>query len=310
MSKIMIPAHTLAWVEESIGSGSEVTAYHPQSGATSSTLHRLDILYRGQTQQLMLRRFTNEEWLAEEPDIAAHEASNLEIARGANIPTPELIAYDPEGNDTDVPALLMTILPGSVDLLPIDFDDWLYQQVETILKLHALEVVHYPWQYAPYFDITRLEPPPWSRKPHLWERMLEIVNGSPPSTPDCFIHRDYHPVNVLWQGRQLSGVVDWANACLGPPGIDIAWQRSNLASLYGFEAAERFLSYYQNLTGASSAYHPFWDLMAITDSIPGPPEVYPPWVEYGVPGLNVSLMMSRAENYLASVLEKWDAVKE
>jgi hypothetical protein len=49
--------------------------------------------------------------------------------------------------------------------------------------------------------------------------------------------------------------VDWANACRGPWGCDIAHCRSLLIELDGIDAADRFLTAYQSLTGR--AYDPY-----------------------------------------------------
>ena len=253
--------------------------------------------------RLILRRYTQREWLAEEPDLPFHEAASLRKAGEAGIPVPRLVAFDPHADRTDTPALLMTQLPGAVDLLPSDFDDWLTQQARILQPLHAVPLGEFPWRYAPYNNPASLEPPAWSDAPQLWEKAIEIVNSPPPITPEVFIHRDFHPVNVLWQDGKLSGLVDWPNACRGPAGIDISWCRANLAELYGVEAADRFLQICRSI-GAASGYHPFWDLMVIIEILPGPPDVYPPWVEYGVQGLNPGLMLRREEAYLASVLAR------
>jgi len=43
--------------------------------------------------------------------------------------------------------------------------------------------------------------------------------------------------------------------------------------------------------------------MALMELLPGPPEVYEPWPIFGLPGLTVSLMIQRADAYLASILK-------
>ena len=80
---------------------------------------------------------------------------------------------------------------------------------------------------------------------------IEIVNAPWPEVRECFIHRDYHPVNVLWQDSQVNGIVDWPNACRGPAGIDVAWCRVNLRSTHGVAIADRFLDLYCAAAGSS-----------------------------------------------------------
>jgi aminoglycoside phosphotransferase (APT) family kinase protein len=297
-----LPQRVLCWIADALAPGAAVQSVCRLAGATSSTLFKVDIKCRGRPIDLVLRLFTNREWLAEEPDIARHEMTNLQQAARAGVPTPEGIAYDAHGETCGVPAILMTRLPGAVDLLPPDLDGWLYGMAEALIPIHTLKMDAYPWSYAPYNDVTRLKPPAWSSRPELWAKAIAIVNGPWPRAPMRFIHRDYHPTNVLWQDGRLSGIVDWPNACLGPAGIDVAWCRSNLVSMHGIAAADRFLHAYQSLVGASFAYHPFWDLMVIIESLPGPPGVYPPWVTFGMRGLTGAILQDRLDAYLVSVL--------
>jgi aminoglycoside phosphotransferase (APT) family kinase protein len=297
----------LHWIADAVGLGTTVEAVRQLKGATSSTLYAVDAARDGHRVELVLRRFTNQEWLAEEPDIALHEAQSLHMARRAGVSAPELVAIDQRSEQDGVPVLLMTRLPGTVELLPDDLDGWLHGLAEPILPLHSLDAAEFGWRYAPYNDVTQLKVPRWSSCPDLWERAIEIVNEPWPDTPTCFIHRDYHPTNVLWQEGRVSGVVDWPNACRGPANIDVAWCRANLAGMYGVEVADRFLRAYESLAGSASGYryHPFWDLMVIIEVLPGPLDVYPPWVEFGMQGLTDELMLEREEAYLASVMGRF-----
>ncbi len=42
------------------------------------------------------------------------------------------------------------------------------------------------------------------------------------SRRDALLHLDYHPLNVLVNGRQITAVLDWANARAGDPRADLA----------------------------------------------------------------------------------------
>jgi aminoglycoside phosphotransferase (APT) family kinase protein len=300
-----LPPNVLNWITRAIGPGAAIHTIQPMGGATSSTLHALEVDYRKSRLKLVLRQFTNAEWLASEPDLALHEAANLRKAARADVPTPEVIAYDETGADCGIATILMTHLPGSVNLKPANLDGWLRRLAEAILPIHALEVGNHQWHYAPYNDITQLRVPDWSQHPDLWRRAIEIVTGPRPPTPESFIHRDYHPNNVLWQNGQVSGLVDWPNGCRGAAGIDLAWCRANLIQLYGIAAADQFLQYYETLAGSSFQYHPFWDLIALIEVLPDTPEVYPPWVEFGMDHITSALMIDRNDQFLVSVMDRF-----
>jgi len=117
-------------------------------------------------------------------------------------------------------------------------------------------------------------------------------------------------MNMLFNGDRLAGVIDWANACVGPVGIDVAWCRQYLVGMYGVEAADRFLVHCQSAMQAYWTYHPFWDLIAFVELLPGPPDVYPPWLDFGLPHLTNELMLERDEHYLASLLDRYDGLIE
>ncbi len=48
-------------------------------------------------------------------------------------------------------------------------------------------------------------------------RLRDVASRRP-----ALLHLDYHPLNVLSEGSGISGVLDWANACVGDPRADIA----------------------------------------------------------------------------------------
>jgi aminoglycoside phosphotransferase (APT) family kinase protein len=295
---------TLRWVADAVGSGATVQAVSPLAGATSSVLHSIEVSYQGHIVKTVLRQFVDAERLKAEPDLALHEAASLNKAINAGVATPELIAYDEKGDECGLPATLMTRLPGTVLLKPTNFDGWLHQLAEALLQVHVIEAGDFPWSYYPYNDISRLEPPRWSGFPKAWEKAIEVVAGKRPATRERFIHRDYHPNNILWWDGRVSGVVDWVNACLGAHGLDVAWCRQNLAQLYGVEAADRFLESYEALAGQGFEYHPFWDLIAAIELLPGPPGVYPGWTAFGMTHLGEELVRARADAYLLSLIAR------
>jgi aminoglycoside phosphotransferase (APT) family kinase protein len=96
----------------------------------------------------------------------------------------------------------------------------------------------------------------------VWLRAIEVLEGRAPAHERVFIHRDYHPGNVLWRREEVSGVVDWVNASIGSPWADVGHCRVNLASQLGQRAADRFMDLYRAACGRSDDYHPYWDIVA------------------------------------------------
>jgi hypothetical protein len=111
----------------------------------------------------------------------------------------------------------------------------------------------------------------------VWERAVELFHRPVPDGADqaVFLHRDFHPGNVLWRRGTVTGVVDWASASVGPAWVDVGHCRGNLFA-YGLEAADRFTRMWQRHSG--QPYHPVADVVTIIgglDDLRGTPPPAP-----------------------------------
>lgn len=252
-----LPDHVLQWVINSVDSTAAVQSVYQLKGSTSSTLHSITLKMEQTVRHYVIRRFDNQDWLTEEPDLAVHEAASLRMAEGTGVTSPNVIAFDRNGDKCGVPAVLMTKLDGAVELKPDNMEQWVDGLGKTLVKIHRIDAAGFPYDYFPYNDIDSFNIPAWSGVPEMWKKALDIVSGPTPNAGDCFIHRDYHPANVLWSDSAVSGVVDWVNACKGPRGVDIGHCRLNLAMLYGPDTADGFLMAYQHYAG--KRYNRYWE---------------------------------------------------
>ncbi|WP_085520667.1 phosphotransferase family protein [Tuberibacillus sp. Marseille-P3662] len=301
-----LPDRVLKWVVDAVDSYATVQSICRLYGGTSSIVHSVSLQVNQVQRDFVLRQFDNVEWLQEEPDLAFHEAESLRLASRSDVSTPEIVAFDETGRECGVPVVLMTQLEGSVVLSPHNLDHWLDGLAASLVQIHAVDADGYPWPYFTYNDVASLETPSWSSFPELWQRAIDIVKGPRPKAKTCFIHRDYHPTNVLWYGHTVSGVVDWVNACRGPAGIDVGHCRLNLAQLFDVPTADAFLSAYQSYAGSAFNYDPYWDLLSLSDILFGPPTVYPGWTAFGVTGLTDQLMVERLDRYMMSLLSVFE----
>ncbi|TCK92656.1 phosphotransferase family enzyme [Natranaerovirga hydrolytica] len=288
------------WIKKVLGSSTSIKSITPLKGGISSEIFCIEMT---NNKSLVLRQFTNQEWLTKCLDLALHEAMSLECAKKIDIPTPELIAFDEKGIDTGHPTILMTLLRGKVDIEPIMQNKWINDIAKTLNSIHTVDI-QMPWNYYTYNKVHELEEPMWTKKPKLWGQAIEILKGEKPKTKYRFIHRDYHPTNILWDNNQVSGVVDWVNSCMGPTGIDVGHCRLNLALLIGVNVADDFLNRYIEIAGNNYEYHPFWDLITLIEFLPGPPKVYRGWVDLNIKHLTNELMIGRIDNYLASIMKR------
>lgn len=298
----MLSHNVRRWIEDT--TGGRVTSVALLPGATSSALHSVEVESKGRLHSLVLRRFTNEAWVRQEPDIAVREAASVEHATRAGLPVPRLVGTDRDGSHCGVPATLVTMLHGDVVLRPTNWNEWFNGLAHGAAQIHRVDAAGFRWKYRRYNDRDSLSVPRWSSQPEAWKIAIEVVQSPAPSYRECFVHRDYHPSNVLWLNDRVSGVVDWVNGCRGPAGIDVAWCRHNLANLHGVRAADDFLSAYIAAAGSDFEYEPYWDLMSVVELLPGPPSMYEGWRAGGVSNISDAVVRERVDLYVASVVAR------
>ncbi len=264
-----VPPETLRWAAEAVGSGSRITSVRRLARGGWHVNHAVNVLERGgRVRRLVLRRWARHGWELADPDFTARrEAEVLTLLADSTVPAPRLVAADPEPTVCDVPALLLTRLPGHPPERLKDVEGFLTQLANVLQTIHAVDgrgtsVVP---AYRRYADPGRLVLPAWLPASDAWERALEVARRPPPAGPSCFIHRDYHPGNTLWLRGRLTGIVDWTRASWGSPSVDLGHMRWNLAVEHGPEVADRFLEIYRDLGGEVSGSLWYWDLVTVMD---------------------------------------------
>jgi len=219
-------------------------------GASSVALHRLDL---ADGSRLVLRRYVWRALLEAEPDAPGREADALRVARRHGLPVPELVACDTAGDivGDGLPVLLTTLLDGQPLAVPS-----LPRLAEAAACIHSIDADDLGHEYFPWYEEEMTTPPPLTGRPGLWGLAIELWRNALPEYRPTFIHRDFHPGNLLWKRTRLTGIVDWPAACRGPIGCDIAHCRANLRDLAGPEVADQFVAAYTSTTGEE--VDPFW----------------------------------------------------
>jgi len=254
------PANTLRWVEQHLGQ--PVTRVQARKGGSSSAIHALTV---GEA-RVILRRYVFLDVVEEEPDVVDQEFRALRVLERSTAATPVAIVADAEALHADVPALVMSCLPGRVDWTPSDLDSWLRELAEALIPIHAT-----PWRaeddirpFRPY-PPECWDPPPWLRQHSIWDRAVAVFHARPADAGKVLINRDFHPGNVLFRRGKVSGIVDWQSASVGPPSVDVAHCRSNLIGRFGLEVADRFKEIWQEASGEQ--YHPWAEAVMAVDAL-------------------------------------------
>jgi aminoglycoside phosphotransferase (APT) family kinase protein len=229
-------AQVRAWVA-SVTGGLDVRAIRSVSFGIGSSVEVIEVDGR----ELVLRTYGPGGLNEEMPGVVTNEVTALTAACAAlGALVPQVVDFDPCGDSAGVPALLMTRLPGAPVVRSVDVK----RLAAPIAQLHAgplprdLGPVHH------WIEPARATIPEWTREPSTWAMLADLLRSPQPAAPSVFVHRDYHPGNVLWTDGEITGIVDWAVSGLGPRGIDVAHTRANLAFVEGIAAADAFLAAY------------------------------------------------------------------
>lgn len=252
-------ARGLTWARLATDGLWSISAVRPLPGGITGFVTALDMRdAKGRRLRVVLKLYRPDR---SEPDSARREANILHRLAATNLPVPRVVAIDQDGGDAGWPALLMTRMPGRRRMRPRELGPPLHELAELARRIHSLALPHDALpRYRPWGLDDPLPVPGWWTDPRIWRRAVEIFHGPVPDEQPVFIHRDFHPGNVLWTGAKPSAIVDWLHGCLGPASVDIAHCRINLWLDIGPQAADGVLNAYRAIRVESPPHNPYWDI--------------------------------------------------
>ncbi len=220
------------WVSSQLGSTGAWTSIE---GATTARLWKLE----GADQTFVLKAFINSSFVAEYPDCVAHAFRAMDhVDAHSDLTIPAVVAADPTGSIAGCPVLLMTMTEGEPMVVPTrrSFD----RIIDIAEQIHAIPTDGFGWTHHRYNEPNEVFAPSWFADPGLFDELA--ARSASAENDEVFIHRDFHPGNLLFSGDQVTGVVDWDYACVGPSGEDYGRTWLNLANDYGEQISRVFAS--------------------------------------------------------------------
>jgi aminoglycoside phosphotransferase (APT) family kinase protein len=298
-------SQTLDWAGHV--AGARVVAWRRMTGGIASAVHRLTIDHGSYRDVLVLRQYEYadsdmaERFAQAGGALVRHEAATLRAVHDAGLPGPEPVAADADGRESDGhPAILMTRLPGRLDVTPADPEGWLRQIAAMAVRIHHVQIAAGPFEER--IDAAAPVIPASATRPAVWEAAFGILRQQAPEPATCFIHRDFQLFNLLWRRGRLTGVVDWTRSCTGPADFDAGHCRLNLAVMFGADWAERLRLAYE--AEAGRAIDPWWDLYAVTAYSDEWRRFIPVQVAGRAP-VDTAGMTSRVEDLLEATLDRF-----
>ena len=312
-----LPASTRAWVEEQLSPGTAVTGVRRLAGGWTSQMRLVSTTGAGGDAELVLRSFATPFFRRHAPGLLTREAEVLTLLASTTVPAARLLAVDAEGSQCADPSLLMTLLPGRLMLDGTGSDVRRRALAEQLVHIHDLAVpaADRPRSYQPWTSADRVQVPERTGRPDVWRHAVDVIRQDPPAYDGCFLHRDFHPGNVLFAGpsgaasseqtASITGVVDWVETSWGPRDLDVAHCATAVALLHGPEAGGSFVSDYLDARGSLSepADHLYWRMLDALAFAPDAGKVAGPWRELGRTDLTPQVVTDRLEGYLELSLD-------
>ena len=293
---------TRAWVAKQLPEGRTVGKSAFLTGGWSAQMRRLTL---DDGTELALRTFVKPFFRRHAPGLLAREAEILcLLAEQEGVPAAELIGVDATGEHCDHPSLLMSVLPGRVRVDEEELDARVDLLAGQLARIHRTVPRERPRTYQAWTSPSAV--------PAGWERAVDVIRRDPPPYDGCFLHRDFHPGNVLFTGSgaglRVSGVVDWVETSWGPADLDVAHCSTALALLHGPEYGLGFRERYEARGGrrlADGPEHLYWRLLDALAYVPDAAKLAGPWRELGRTDLTPEVLGTRLEAYVTGLLEQY-----
>ncbi len=171
------------------------------------------------------------------------EGALLRALAQAHMPVPEPLLLPTE----EMPSLVLSFVEGTTEVEPSALTSSLMQMADFLVCLHSM-----PLESLGLPALPTLMDPVLAMEPYLStleevfpvRAWLDSKPVRPALVNAVLLHGDFWPGNVLWQDGQLVAVIDWEDAALGDPLLDLAVSRQELLWKHGEAAMESFTAHY------------------------------------------------------------------
>lgn len=243
--------------------------YQPMAGGVSATMSLATIHFKNNKIKKWVIRQLSSKTLANRPSGLSMEFSLLGILHRRGIPVPLPVYLDAEGVFFGTPTLVLEYLDGDLDFSDRRLSLRLRNLARAVARLHEIGLDEVIDADVPVLGLSLealIGKAPKNPDSFINEKVLRITlaNHWPPQqiNPNALLHGDIWNGNLLWQGSRLSGIIDWEDAWIGDPLLDLAGIRLDLACEFGMKYSEFFTSFYSSFRKINLLNLPHWDLVA------------------------------------------------
>jgi aminoglycoside phosphotransferase (APT) family kinase protein len=200
--------------------------------ATAFEIERAD----GALEKLVIRRHGTRQ-RPRDPRIAADEFALLQVLHEAGVAVPKPRHFDSSGDIFPMPCVVLDHVEGQTELAPRDLGAYLARIAAWLAELHTFDTARVAF-------LRRIEASTIGVDPSSLTGAAAAVlrRMSPPAQVNrsVLLHGDFWPGNILWRNGRLVAVIDWEDASIGDPLLDLSVARLELLWAFGVDAMRRF----------------------------------------------------------------------
>ena len=295
-------------VVEVAGPGQRVLAVTAAPFSFTNSVHFLDtVSAAGRRGRLVVKLLTDDP----DPERATAEFTGLRIAHTHGIPVPEPVYLDAAGELLGTLLVVSGFVAGRQRANPVDVQAWARELAHLLVRIHAIRPTFRQRRglYAGNERGLYFLSGPWPQKlagHPLSEQIFGTIRQLRPTLahPDpVFLHMDYWPGNVLWDGDRISAVLDWDGAACGDPALDVGCFRMNMYLRGIREAADLFLDSYEAIAGPVRNLG-FWELASAAGPLPNPAQWIPASREMGDVGATDERAVTDYHEFVAGAIRR------
>ncbi|MER6245460.1 phosphotransferase family protein [Streptomyces griseorubiginosus] len=330
---------TLDWVGRQLNAGERIVGTEALHGGITAEMRRLTVAAPdGGIRHLVLRTFVEPSFVDHAEEMLNREADALALLAGTGVTAPGPVAVDPTAAHCEYPSLLMTHLVGRTVLEDEGLEVRVPVLARQLVAIHAVRPAERPREYQAWATADEIVPVPGADAA-VWSAAIDVIRKPAPPYEGRFLHRDFHPGNVLFEvepagpvgsagaaalsglvssapsapthplapvGPRVTGVVDWVQNSWGPADLDVAHCSTNLALLHGPAWGLRFAEAYEEAGGvlaSTASERLYWRLLDALAFAGGVRWVARPWREAGRTELTTRAVEERLNAYVTALME-------
>jgi aminoglycoside phosphotransferase (APT) family kinase protein len=260
--------HDLTRAMQPVIPGGRVLRAWPLTGGISAQMMAVEVADRQGQRHRLVVRLRAVGTPAQDAAVVAREGRLVAILQHTDVAAPVLRHVDVSGRILPGPYLILEHIRGHIDLNPGDPIVYAQRLAEALARIHAVAIEGADLSFMPRapHDCPEVGRQSVASEPQIGSgaiREAMAALGPPPraQTP-VLLHGDFWPGNVLWRGGRLAAVIDWEDALVGDPMIDLAITRLELAWILGLDAMDALTARYRALRTVNDDALVYWDLCA------------------------------------------------